>query len=430
MAARLALSSAQTGVWMAQQLDPDDRAFNIGEYCDIAGPVDPVLFEQALREVVAATPALRARFDIGEEGLCQYIDDTVDVPLHHIDVSGEPDPRAAAERWMRQDLAKEYDIAKGPLVTWALFTVGAERTLWYRAAHHIVVDGFGLALIASHVADVYTALVTGRPRKPRPPGTLEQVVAADVAYRESERYAHDRQFWLDRLAGQTETAGLTDWRPTRGRASIRESGHLSPTDVGLLRAAARRLDVTWPEIVIAALAVLLHRATGIRELVLGLPVTARTEPMLRRVPGMVTNVVPLRLSLSPETDFAAVVTQTSQRLEEALRHQHYPQEDLVRELPGLPNGRRQFGPDINIMSFNYQGDYAGRSSAVHTLCSGPVEDLTVNVYDRMDGQGLQIALDGNAELYTPAQLADHIHHFVSLLRSVPSLLDGCEVSST
>ncbi|MFF9351729.1 condensation domain-containing protein [Streptomyces sp. NPDC014734] len=428
MTTRLMLSSAQTAVWVAQQLDPDERSFNIAEYCDIDGPVDVHLFEEALREVVAATPALRARFDLGDEGLYQYIDDTVDVPLHHVDVSDEPDPRAAAERWMRQDLAKEYDLAKGPLFTWALFTAGAGRSLWYRAAHHIVVDGFGLSLIASHVADVYTALATGRPRRSRPPGTLEQVIEADAAYQSSEEYEQDRRYWLSQLAGQTEVVSLTDWRPTRSRASFRESGHLAPADVHALRAAARRLDVTWPEVVIAAVAVQLHRATGIRELVVGLPVTARTEPLPRRVPAMLTNVVPLRLLLGPEMDFAAVVEQTSRSLEEALRHQRYPQEHLMRELTELPRGRRQFGPDVNIMSFTYGGDYAGHSSVVHSPCAGPVEDLSINVYDRLDGQGLGISFHGNAELYSRDQLTGHVSDFVCLLRSVTDLLDGGPVA--
>ncbi|QTD96737.1 condensation domain-containing protein [Streptomyces cyanogenus] len=421
MTAPLALSSAQTGVWMAQQLDPDDRSFNIGEYCDIEGPVDPVLFEAALREVVATTPALRARFDIGDEGLCQYVDDFVDVPLHHIDVSGEPDALAAAERWMRRDLAKEYDLAKGPLFTWALFTLGAGRTLWYRAAHHIVVDGFGLSLIASHVADVYTSLVTGRPRRPRPPGTLEQVIEADTAYQDSEEYADDRRFWLSRLADQTEVASLTDWRPPRGRAALRVSGHLPPSDVEVLRAAARRLEVTLPEVIIAAVAVQLYRATGVRELVVGLPVTGRTEPLMRRVPAMLTNVVPLRYALSSGLDFAAVVEQTSHRLEEAIEHQRYPQEHLAREIPGLPKGRRQFGPDVNIMSFPYRGDYAGHSAVVHSLSPGPVEDLSINVYDRLRGQGLEICFYGNTELYGHDQLAGHLSDFLSLLRSVDGL---------
>lgn len=428
MASRLALSSAQTAVWVAQQLDPNDRSFNVAEYCEIEGPLDPVLFEAALREVVAETPALRARFDIGDEGLCQYIDDAVEVPMPVIDVSGEPDPIAAAERWMRQDLARKYDIGKGPLFAWALFTLGAGRTAWYRAAHHIIVDSFGLSLIASHVADVYTALVTGRSRRPRPPGTLAQVIAADAAYQASEQYEEDRRFWLSQLADQRETVSLTDWRPPRARDSIQESAHLPPADVATLRAAARRLNATWPEIVIAGCVVQLHRATGVRELAVGLPVTGRTEPLLRRVPAMLTNAVSLRFELSSEMTFASVVEQTSQRMEEALLHQRYPQEHLVRELPSLPKGRRQFGPDISIMAFNYPGGYAGHPSVLRCLSAGPVEDLTINVFDQLDGKGLNISFCGNAELYGREQLSRHVNDFVSLLRSVTRLLEGGPVA--
>ncbi|WP_405677192.1 condensation domain-containing protein [Streptomyces sp. NBC_00868] len=429
MTAELPLSLAQTGVWLAQQLNPDERSFNIAEYCDIEGPVDPVLFEAALREVVAATPALRARFGIGAEGLCQYIDDTVDVTLHCFDLVDEPDPRAAAERWMADNLAEEYDLATGPLFTWALFAIGPERTLWYRAAHHVAVDGFAFALIASHVADVYTALATGAPRSPRPPGTLEQAIAADTAYQAGEEFAQDRRFWLDRMAGWGEVVALTDWHPTRTQASHRESGHLAPADLDALRSAARDLDVTWPEVVMAAVAVWLHRATGVRDLVVGLPVTARTEPLLRRVPAMLTNVVPLRFELSPELDFASVAAQASDRLREAMAHQRYPQERLVRELPALPSGRRQFGPDINIMSFNYGLGYGGHPATVHNLRPGPVDDLTVNVYDRMDGHGLDIVLDGNAELYASTEIAAHVADLVSLLSSVAGLLEADSITS-
>ncbi|MHB6905387.1 hypothetical protein [Streptomyces sp. DB-54] len=132
----------------------------------------------------------------------------------------------------------------------------------------------------------------------------------------------------------------------------------------------------------------------------------------------------LRLALGPETDFAAVVEQTSRRVAEALEHQRYPQEHLVREVPGLPDGRRQFGPDVDIMSFNYRADYAGHRSVVHSLSAGPVEDLSINVYDRMYGQGLQISFFGNAELYTYEQLTGHVSDFTSLLRTLPALLDG------
>ena len=64
----LQLSAAQSAVWIAQMLDPESPAFNIAEYVDIRGPLDPRLFTQALRRVVNETDALRLRIATrGEE---------------------------------------------------------------------------------------------------------------------------------------------------------------------------------------------------------------------------------------------------------------------------------------------------------------------------------------------------------------------------
>ncbi|BCK68032.1 hypothetical protein Srufu_019850 [Streptomyces libani subsp. rufus] len=157
---------------------------------------------------------------------------------------------------------------------------------------------------------------------------------------------------------------------------------------------------------------------------LGLPVTARSEPVLREVPAMVTNTVPLRLALTPDMDFAAVARQAAEGAKEALRHERYPMERLARMIPGLPAGRRQFGPDVNIMSFNYRGNYAGAPAIVHHLASGPVEDMTINVHQRGGSKGLHIAFDGNIALYSRPELTRHVDDFVALLRSITELLDG------
>ena len=48
----------------------------------------------------------------------------------------------------------------------------------------------------------------------------------------------------------------------------------------------------------AAAAIFLHRRTGTEDVVFGLPVAARSD-VSRNIPGMVSNVVPLRLAVHP-----------------------------------------------------------------------------------------------------------------------------------
>ena len=96
----LALSSAQLGIWFAQKLDPGSAAYNIGEYVEIDGPVVLPLFERALRQVVSEAQSLRLQFSEQAGEPRQSIGAPTAWSLPIIDLSAEPDARAAAESWM------------------------------------------------------------------------------------------------------------------------------------------------------------------------------------------------------------------------------------------------------------------------------------------------------------------------------------------
>ena len=61
MTSVLPLSAAQSGIWYGIKAGGAAPAYNIGEYIKIAGPIDPSLFDIALRHVLAETEALRVQ---------------------------------------------------------------------------------------------------------------------------------------------------------------------------------------------------------------------------------------------------------------------------------------------------------------------------------------------------------------------------------
>lgn len=417
MTHQLRLSAAQLGVWVAQQLNPSDRSFNIAGYGIIDGPMDSAQFHAALRTVLSEVDALRARFELTGEGLRQIITDFSDWSLTELDFGDSADPMAAAEQWMRADAAAEFDLTAGPLFRWALIKLEPARYLWYQAMHHVIVDGFGLSLITSRVADVYTDLAAGVTVREQPPTSLSHVIDDDTRYAEGPDFRADREFWLSRLPSPLKVASLATREGSGTTAFVRESARIPTADVDRLRAVARRLRVPWYSVVIAGVALHLHRATGLRDIVLGLPVAARPSPVARRTPAMLTNVAPVCLTVDPALGFDALVTAAAAGLMAAYEHQRYPYELLLRELPGLPPGRRQLGPEVNVIAFNTALTFGGHPSTPHNLCAGPVEDLSINVYDRPDRSGLLIEFDGNESLYSPAELRRHLDEFVALLRS-------------
>ena len=126
----LPLSAAQLGIWFAAQLDACPFAYNIGEYIEIDGPIDPALFEQALRQIVSETETLRVRITERAGQPHQVVGDPPTFSLPLIDVSTETDARAAAEAWMRVDLAQPFAPMQGPLFAFALFKASPARFFW------------------------------------------------------------------------------------------------------------------------------------------------------------------------------------------------------------------------------------------------------------------------------------------------------------
>ena len=388
------LSVAQEGLWLADRLDPTGRAATIAEYLDIRGPVDRPLMERAWRVVLAGTDAWRLRFavDRPEQTIIGYAER--DLPF--LDLPGE----AAAVEWIRDDLARPAAEA----ATFALIRVAADRHFWYQRYHHAASDYYGAVMATARLAEVYTALAGGLPVPGREFGRLSELLAEQEAYQLSAGREGDGSYWMKKLAGRPEPPAPHGRGTARAGGSVIRTGFLAD-----LPEAAARAGTSWSRLVIAAVAAYLHRVTGERDLLLALPVAARTTPLARRTPGPAANVVPLRLAVRPEMPMRELLDQVSHEVREAVAHQLYRYEDLRRDLGG-----DYLGPAVNLMSFEQELRFGGHPAVRHNLANGPVGDLAVFAFGR-PGRGVQVDL--TSRVYGEDALAAHLDALLRLLRA-------------
>ncbi len=398
------LSGAQSGIWFAQQLEPENPIYNVGEYIEIKGRLDTAYFEMALRRAIKEAEALHVQFGVNEQGPWQVIRPAFAFPLHVIDVSTEEDPRQAAERWMNNDLSRPVDLLHDPLFCQALFKIDSDCYFWYQRIHHIVMDGFGSSLISQRVADIYTALINNRSYEEGAFDPLYLVLEEDLSYRASVNFARDRQFWLQQFADQPDIVSLADRKPRSSKRVLRRSANLSPAIDRSLQTAARKFGGGLSELLIAATAVYVHRMTGKQDVILSLPMMGRLGSVSLNIPCMLVNLLPLRLQVRPNMSFTELVGQVAKAVGNVRRHQRYRHEELRRELKLLGENQRLAGPQINIMPFEYGLDFAGNRGVIHKLATGPVDDLAINVYDKSDGNGLRIDFAANSEIYSGSDL--------------------------
>ncbi|SFD90409.1 non-ribosomal peptide synthetase [Paracidovorax konjaci] len=413
---RFELTSAQMGMWLGTRFASRDTNFNLAEAIDIRGPFSPDRFLQALQSLCREADTIRLRVADTPEGPRQWIDPEFSGSVPVLDFRGEADPEAAAEQWMAQDCARQVDVVQGPLWFSALLQLGPERHIWYQRGHHFAFDGFAGVVLARRAADLYTALVEGTP----PPAAselapLSALIDEDRAYRGSERARRDREYWMERFQDRPAPLSLADRRSANVGGLLRSTAHWPAAQVAAARGTAQQHGGTFPQFLIAATAAYLYRMTGVSDLVIGVPVTARYNDRMRRAPGMVANALPLRLAMRPDLLFIDLLREVGRQMRQVLRHQAYRYEHLREDLELLANNQQLFTTVINVEPFDYDLRFGDCPAAFRNLTNGTAQDLGIFMYECGNGQDLQIDFDANPALYTGPELAAHQRRLLGLL---------------
>ncbi|NJP69234.1 condensation domain-containing protein, partial [Streptomyces spiramenti] len=408
------LSAAQLGVWYAQRLDPASPVFNQGGWVELTGPIDVPLLAAAVSRLVAEDDTTRLRFTEVDGVPAQYLAPSEPYRPDVADLRDTPDPEAAAEALISADLAEVPDPERGPLFRHLLLRLGADRLRWYYRAHHLMQDGFSGNLLQRRLGEIYTASLAGTDPG-RPLGRVSSLLDAEETYRASAAHGKDRAFWTRVMSG-------AECPPARaGRPELRIAREVSGIDTeqraGLMQFAARA-GVSWQQALITAAVVEQHRRSGLRDVVLSLPVTGRMTPAARRVPGMSANVLPLRVEVDPDATCEELASRVASAVLRVQWHQRYDATELIRDLGWPADGRRQFGPVVNVLAGGAPPSFGGVPGTAHLLSTGgTAEDLGITVTDGPEG-GLRVDFTVDAAYTDGVPLTSHRRSFLRVLAAL------------
>ncbi|MFW2236808.1 amino acid adenylation domain-containing protein [Rhodococcus opacus] len=408
------LSRAQQALWFAQQLDPD-VPLTIAQYVEVRGILDldalVAATERACREL--ESPVIRLVDAPGEPW--QLVDQSISDALTYIDLRESDDPVGDARRWMAESYSRPIDVLADRMIAATLLHLGDGHYYWYSYVHHLVMDGHGAMVLMNRVAEFYTHRVNGTEPPPSIALGMRELYESEAAYRTTSRFTRDQDYWTQRLAELPDPQRLTGQvaRPVSpSRLVTRLMDTAIATRVGEL---AKRWNSSEVPVIVAAFAAYMGRMTDSADVVLTLPVSGRTTAAMRRSAGMVSNIVPLRVQVDPDVDARELVRRVQLELTGALRHQRFRYEDM--RAGHDDSTRRSFGPTVNIMNFHNEivlGDLVGEFAVLST---GPVDDLSLNLYPSVAGRAVRIDFEGNPRLYSAEVLSAHYSRFLGFLDS-------------
>ncbi|WP_432828481.1 amino acid adenylation domain-containing protein [Dactylosporangium sp. CA-092794] len=411
------LNPAQLGVWYAQRIDPDNPVFNMGGYLEIRGAVDPDVLGATLLATVAEDETLRLRFVEADGVPWQYVGPAPEIDASIVDLSGEPDPEAEAGRRMRADMAVVPDLEAGPLFNHILFRLGPEHFLWYDRAHHLIRDGYTTTIVRRRAAEIYGSLADAGAVSGTPFGAFTRLLDEQAAYAGSSAQRRDAAYWQKVMDGATYPSALSTAGPPTNRI-VRETAHLPEDVFTALNGFAERAGVTWQQALVAAAVVHRHLWTGDTDVVLSLPMTGRVSTHGRDTPGMTANVLPLRCRVEPADTGEALAARVAAQSLRAQWHQRYDAADLLRDLNWPANGRRLFGPVMNIVAAEQEPHFFDMSARAHLFSTGgTAEDLSTTVYRTAAGS-LRVDCSIDGAYVSTVDLGAYLHSFLRLVAAL------------
>ena len=211
-----------------------------------------------------------------------------------------------------RDLARvPFDLAAAPLARATLVRLSPESHVLAVVMHHIVADGWSFRILFDELSADYEALSGGGDVvTEEPPIQYADFAIWQLEHAEDGGYALAERFWRTELAGATSTLSLPADRPYPARQTFAAQHIDAAIDAGLadaLRKLAAQHGTTLFAVLLAAYAVVLARLTGSDDLLIAVPMAARTRPETEAVVGLFMNTVPIRIGVDRDGTLSELV---------------------------------------------------------------------------------------------------------------------------
>ncbi|NPC46572.1 non-ribosomal peptide synthase/polyketide synthase, partial [Corallococcus exiguus] len=426
------LSFAQQRLWLLDQLQPGNAAYNIPAALRLKGHVDVESLRRAFETLVARHETLRTTFveHQGQPAQCIHAPSTWTLSL--LDVSSLPEPQRQEEarRLANLDAHRPFDLEAGPLLRTSLVRLGDAEHLLLVTMHHIVSDGWSMGVLVRELTALYAALHAEQ----APTLALLPVQYSDFAvwqqgWLQGETLETQLAYWKEKLAGAPATLELLTDRPRPPVQSHR--GATVPVRLALplteaLKTLARQEGATPFMLLLSAFQVLLSRYSGQDDISVGSPIAGRTQAETEGLIGFFVNTLVLRAHVDPRATFRELLAQVRGTTLAAYEHQHLPFEKLVEVLQPVRDLSRSALFQAMFTLQNAPMDalrVPGLSFEQLPLESNSAKfDLSLTLQD--SPQGFMGVLEYSSDLFDAATVQRMVGHLDVLLEAIAEQPDS------
>lgn len=306
------LSSLQEGIYLQSLLNQDKQQYFIQDCYFIDERIDPVLLTKTWNDIVNNYDILRTGFITNEDGKAiQFVSQKTELAIdvdnfHELDLQ-ESDSKLS--NILKQYKQSKFEFEKPPLAKVHLININNNRSIIILNIHHVLLDGWSMAILIAKLLDHYYQLKNNIHNKITVNCSYESFIAW-LSYQEKTKA---QEFWYSYLANFYQTGGFC--------SKILSSPQTSATKPCVYRTEipeelitkisnlAKLTHVTINNVFQVAWAIIVARYIRQDDVVFGITVSGRHINLsgIDKCLGLFINTVPFRMRVSRNSSVSTLL---------------------------------------------------------------------------------------------------------------------------
>ncbi len=320
------ISNAQRRLWVLDKMQDGSNVYNMPEALSFKENLNSEVLQESVKRLINRHEILRTNFKERAGEVRQVISKEVNTVVIE-ELTLEKDE---VDVYLLKASTDIFDLEKDALITVKVIN----KNILFVNMHHIISDGWSIAIIVKELSELYTALDNKEEPNLKPLSIhYKEYTAWQNNLLKNEAYVEKHQsYWHEALKGhQTLEFPLDHSRPSS------QTFEGSQLNFKLNTEQSRKLksfskESTLFTVILTITNILLSKYSNQEDILLGTPIANRGHEQLFDQIGFYVNTLALRTKLDNTKSFEENLSSITEKTLEAFEHQSYPFDKLVDEL--------------------------------------------------------------------------------------------------
>ncbi|MDC8104560.1 amino acid adenylation domain-containing protein [Chryseobacterium sp. B21-037] len=404
----------QKNIWLACQRKEVSPSYNMLMEFDVAGTINVVTFEKAVRQIISASEIVRTNFILEDEAVIQKIHSSEDIhfALEINEVANESGYRKAIDDYKGYC----FDLEKELLLKMMILKVRGKYKVIF-LVHHIIFDGISTGIFIKQLISLYNNH-SNQTAELRPEIQFRDY--SNWYYQNADLEKNDI-FWKNYTKGYPYEAFVK--KETVTADSYQGNIFTIPLDLEVtqgLSDLAKKMKTTPYLLMLTSLLIFLRNISGKTDICIATIDSGRSVPQVQSLLGVFIKSLLVRVTFGEE-ELGEVLHKVTQEFLKVTKYEEVSDHSFVKN-----NIDILFVTQDPELSYNTISDFADFS------LQNVSQDTTYNKFPLImniinEPQGIQLEISYNKSLYKEHIIADFSQAYTDFVKYLSTLRSEAEL---